>query len=86
MVKGESGNMAGIIAELDIVYKVVAESEDPLKTKVEKIMTKKSLAVDGNESMFKARQIMLDNNVRNLIVASKKKQIGVVTVKEVLGQ
>ena len=78
--------MAGIIAELDIVYKVVAESEDPLKTKVEKIMTKKSLAVDGNESMFKARQIMLDNNVRNLIVASKKKQIGVVTVKEVLGQ
>ena len=49
-------------------------------------MTKKILTIDGNESMFKAREIMLDNKVRYLIVTENEKQIGVVTSKEILGK
>ena len=86
LVKDASGSIEGIVTESDIIYKVVAKKESPSKTKVEKIMTKKLLTIDGNESMFKARQIMLDNNLRHLIVTNGEKQIGVVTSKEILGK
>lgn len=86
LVKDDSENIAGIVTKLDIVCKVVAEEASPTETEAGKIMTKKLLTIDGNESMFKARQIMLDNNLRHLVVTSSGKQIGVVTSKEILGK
>ena len=86
LIKDASGSIEGIVTESDIICKVVAENESPSETKVEKIMTKKILTIDGNESMFKAREIMLDNKVRYLIVTENEKQIGVVTSKEILGK
>lgn len=86
LVKDTSGEIVGIVTGSDIVYKIVASKENPSKAKVEKIMTKNLLSIEGNESMFKARQIMLDNKVRHLIVTNSGKQIGIVTSKEVLGR
>ena len=86
LIKDASGDIEGIVTESDIICKVVAENESPSETKVEKIMTKKILTIDGNESMFKARDIMLDNKVKHLIVTENEKQIGVVTSKEILGK
>tara|TARA_B100000959_G_C14921579_1_gene599750 strand:- start:639 stop:1025 length:387 start_codon:yes stop_codon:yes gene_type:complete len=86
LIKDASGSIEGIVTESDIICKVVAENESPSETKVEKIMTKKILTIDGNESMFKARDIMLDNKVKHLIVTENEKQIGVVTSKEILGK
>lgn len=85
LVKDTSGEIIGVVTESDIVYKIVASKENPSKAKVEKIMTKNLLSIEGNESMFKARQIMLDNKIRHLIVTNNGKQIGIVTSKEVLG-
>ena len=86
LVKGSSGNVEGIVTNLDIVYKIVANDASPSKTEVNEIMTKNLLTIDGNESMFMARQMMLDNNVSHLIVTNNEKQIGIVTSKEVLGK
>ena len=86
LIKDASGDIEGIVTESDIICKVVAENESPSETNVEKIMTKKILTIDGNESMFKARDIMLDNKVKHLIVTENEKQIGVVTSKEILGK
>lgn len=86
LVKDASGDIKGIVTESDIVYKVVSEDGSPSETGVEKIMSKELLTIDGNESMFKARQIMLDNNLKHLIVTNSGKQIGIVTSKEILGK
>lgn len=85
LIQDDAGNIAGIITESDIVRKVVAENLNPLSINVDKVMTEKLLTIASNESMFKARQIMLDNKVRHLIVTNNEKQIGVITAKEVLG-
>jgi len=86
LVKGSSGNVEGIVTNLDIVYKIVAKDASPSKTEVKEIMTKNLLSIDGNESMFMARQMMLDNKVSHLVVTNNEKQIGIVTSKEVLGK
>ena len=86
LVKGSSGNVEGIVTNLDIVYKIVAKDASPSKTEVKEIMTKNLLTIDGNESMFMARQMMLDNKVSHLVVTNNEKQIGIVTSKEVLGK
>jgi signal-transduction protein with cAMP-binding, CBS, and nucleotidyltransferase domain len=36
--------------------------------------------------MFKARQMMLDNELRHLVVTNSGKQIGIVTSKEIFGK
>ena len=86
LVKGSSGNVEGIVTNLDIVYKIVAKDASPSKIEVKEIMTKNLLSIDGNESMFMARQMMLDNKVSHLVVTNNEKQIGIVTSKEVLGK
>lgn len=85
LVKDESEHIVGIITELDIVYKIVAANMNPADTEVEKVMAINLLTIEGDESMFKARQMMLDNNVKHLIVTNNDKQIGIVTSKEILG-
>lgn len=86
LVKDASEKIVGIVTNSDIVYKIVATNVSSEKTKMGKIMSRDLLTIEGNESMFKARQIMLDKNVRHLIVTSDNNQIGVVTAKEILGE
>lgn len=85
LVKDSAGDVVGIITESDVVYKVVAAGASPSKTKGNKIMSKNLLTIEGGESMFKARQLMVDNKVKHLIVTNNGKQIGIVTSKEILG-
>lgn len=85
LVKDTLGKIVGIVTDMDIVYQVVATDANPKETKVEKIMTKDLLTIAGNESMFKARKIMMDKKVMHLVVTNSEKQIGVVTAKEILG-
>ncbi len=47
LVKDAPGNIKGIVTESDIVYKVVSEDGSPSKTRVEKIMSKELLTIDG---------------------------------------
>lgn len=86
LIKDASGDIAGIVTKFDIINKVVAEEKNPSETIVDDIMTTKLLTIDAGESMFKARQIMLDENVQHLVVTDGKKQIGIVTSKEILGK
>lgn len=86
LVKDETGHMSGIISKLDVIYKVVAEDKAPAEVNVTDIMTKNLITIDGGESMFKARQVMLDNNVKHLVVTNDDKQLGVVTAVEILGE
>lgn len=85
LVKDTSGDIIGIVTESDIVYKIVASKENSEITKIGKIMTKNLLSIEGDDSMFKAREIMLDKKVKHLIVTNDGKQIGIVTSKEILG-
>ncbi len=86
LVKNSSGKIVGIVTNIDIIYKIVATNANPQKIKVENIMTKNLLTIEGDESMFTARQIMLDKKVKHLIVTNKEHHIGIVTTKEIMGE
>lgn len=86
LVKNSSGKIVGIVTNIDIIYKIVATNANPQKIKVGNIMTKNLLTIEGDESMFTARQIMLDKKVKHLIVTNKEHHIGIVTTKEIMGE
>ncbi len=86
LVQDSSGKIVGIVTNIDIIYKIVATNANPQKIKVENIMTKNLLTIEGDESMFTAREIMMDKKVKHLIVTNKQHHIGIVTTKEIMGQ
>ena len=74
----------GIIAEKDIIRKVVARCRDPSKIKAYEIMTQPLVTADGETDIKDAIEIMRKCNVRNLIVTSGEKILGVVKLTTIL--
>ena len=68
----------GIIAEKDIIRKVVARCRDPSKIKAYEIMTQPLVTADGETDIKDAIEIMRKCNIRNLIVTNGDKILGVV--------
>ena len=80
----QDGKLKGIIAEQDIVRKVVAAGLDPFKTKVKDIMVTKLITIDPDSDIYEAIVIMRDRNIRHLPVMHKKNMVGYLTLKDIL--
>lgn len=68
----------GIIAEKDIIRKVVARCRDPSKIKAYEIMTQPIITADGETDIKDAIEIMRECKIRNLIITKGDKILGVV--------
>lgn len=68
----------GIIAEKDIIRKVVARCRDPSQIKAYEIMTQPLITADEKTDIKDAIEIMRRCKVRNLIVTNGDKILGVV--------
>ena len=77
LVEHVDGSM-GIIAEKDIIRKVVARCRDPSQIKAYEIMTQPLITADGETDVKDAIEIMRKCNVRNLIVTNGEQILGVV--------
>jgi len=76
----EKGDGVGIVTERDILIKIVAESKDPRKVKLEDIMTSPLITIKPGSDIEEAARIMRDRDIRRLIVADKNgKVIGILT-------
>lgn len=80
----EGGKLVGIIAEQDIVRKVVAKGLDPHNTKIKEIMVTNIITIDPDSDIYEAIVIMRDSNIRHLPVMHKKSMVGYLTIKDVL--
>ena len=73
------GKPIGIIANIDIVNKVVAKKLDPSKTSVAEIMSTPLVTVDPDDDLLKASSLMRERNVSRLGVVRDDVIYGIIT-------
>ena len=74
----------GIITEMDIVQKVVAEGADPSVKTVETIMSTPLLTIEPEKSVVDANDMMDQYRVRHLGVTEGDEIIGIISVRDLL--
>ncbi len=80
----ESGEIAGIVTERDIVKKVVAKGVDGSSYLVKGIMSSPLLTIDSNKTIFEAGDFMDQKKVRHLAVTEGGKVVGVISVRDLI--
>jgi len=73
------GKPIGIVANIDIVNKVVAKKLDPSKTSVADIMSSPLVTVDPDDDLLKASSLMRERNVSRLGVVRDDVIYGIIT-------
>ncbi len=84
LVLEDDGSLSGIITEMDIVFKIVAEGLDPEKTNVEDIMSHPVHSIEGTMLLRKAAKVMAELNVRHLPVTKEGDLIGMLTENDII--
>jgi predicted transcriptional regulator len=75
--------IVGIVTERDVVYSIANGIH--YDEKVEKIMTKNLITIEANKDVSEAVILMLNKNVRHLVVKDKdNKIIGVISVRDLM--
>jgi len=73
----------GILTERDCLKKVCGELDCTIATAGE-IMSTPLITIDANASLYKAARMMLEHNIRRLLVTSDDKIVGIFTQKDLL--
>lgn len=81
----ESGKPVGMLTLKDVVYKVVAEGKDPRKVKVRELISRPLITVDPETKLGDAIRIMFREDIRRLPVVKADKILGVIILREVVG-
>lgn len=81
---GQVGEAVGIVSEADIVRKVITNGQKPASVKVDQIMSTPLVSVDIKTSVYDIYRTMADNRVRHLIITDRGRQVGFVSVKDLL--
>jgi len=84
LVKGEDGNIRGIVSERDFILKLEVLGRDPQQTPILEIMTDDVLYVESTQSVEECMVLMNEKNIRHLPVFTGKKLIGVISIRDVL--
>jgi CBS domain-containing protein len=82
MENGE--DLVGIFTERDLLKRVVGEGKDPETTTVDEVMTSDVIVVSGDTSRSDALNLMQENHIRHLPVASDESLNGIVSLRDLL--
>jgi CBS domain-containing protein len=82
----DSGMLAGIITDRDIACRAVTSAGDAPNRPVAEFMTKPVIAIDPDESLERAVELMVDNHLHHLIVVSAAGQIVGIIAQSDLGR
>jgi CBS domain-containing protein len=77
--------IVGIITERDILYKVVAEGKDVNNTKASEIMSSPLITINKNATVKEALEKFKQYNIRRLPVRDNGNIIGIITLRNVVG-
>lgn len=80
----EDRDYIGIITEVDIIRKVVANGIDPNSVPIERVMTSPLITIEANRPVLDANDLMEQKKIRHLGVTLNGKIIGVVSVRDFL--
>ena len=74
----------GILTEMDLVRKVLAQGLDPTVTMVDRVMVSPILTIAGDRSMLDASHVMETNHVRHLCVVEAGEIVGIISVRDLV--
>jgi len=83
----EGGVLKGIVTERDLISRYIAKEDGrkPEEVKVEEVMTREPIVVRDNTDLDEAARIMVEHNVRRLIVVnSNQKVVGIISSRDIL--
>jgi formate/nitrite transporter len=83
---GEPGSAKGIVSEADIVRKVIALDKDPANIKVDQIMTSPLISVDIATPVYEIYRTMTDHHIRHILITDGGKQVGFISVKDLIAK
>ena len=78
-VCSRDGRLRGMVTDRDIVVRCVAAGDDPERTRVAEIMTRRILAAEPEKSIGEAAKLMAREQVRRLPVQEHGRLVGMVT-------
>jgi len=84
LVLDVDGELDGIITEMDIVFKTVAEGLNPEDIMIEEIMSAPVHSIDPEKEIQDAAEIMADLGIRRLPVMKEGDLIGLITENDIL--
>jgi CBS domain-containing protein len=80
------GKPKGLITERDLVRKICVKDISPSRVMIKEIMSLPLITINPNESLSSAIDIMLQHNIRHLLVVDNKtemnKPLGIVTPRD----
>ncbi len=76
-LKDSKGNLTGIITKTDVLIKGVC-SKTGLKTKSEKISSKKIISIEATADVQEAAKLMNKHGIKRLLVTSMGRPVGVI--------
>ncbi len=80
----ESGRLAGVFSERDIMSRVVARGLSPENTSVGLVMSKDLVVADPHDNLDSALQKMHSIRARHLPVVSDGKLVGMISIRDLL--
>ncbi|MEG2000923.1 MAG: CBS domain-containing protein [Evtepia sp.] len=75
-----NGILQGMLTDRDIILRCVAAEEDPTKTEVRSIMTKKCVSVSPDDDIRTASHLMSLSQIRRLPVLEQGKLVGMLSL------
>ena len=84
LVLDDSGELDGIITEMDIVFKTVAEGMNPEKVLINDIMSAPVHSIKPDKEIQNAAEIMADLGIRRLPVIRDGDLLGLITENDIL--
>ncbi|MCS7116928.1 MAG: CBS domain-containing protein, partial [Nitrososphaerota archaeon] len=85
LIVTKGGKPVGIVTERDILYKVVAEGKDPLKTPLKEIMSSPIISVPKGTTVREALSIMVRHNFRRLLIRDGDRIVGIISQRSCVG-
>lgn len=82
IMEGES--IVGIMTEMDIMSKVVAQAKDAETTMIRDVMTKEVVTIEPDKTLEDACSLMVEKKVKRLPVVVSGKLVGIITATDVI--
>ena len=84
LVVTENGSPVGIVTERDLLIRVLAESKNPKKIRVQEIMSRPLIVGKPDLQIGRVIELMFDRKIKKLPIVEDGKLLGLVTFTDLL--
>ena len=84
LVAMENGSPVGIVTERDLLKRVLGESKNPKKIRVQEVMSSPLIVAKPDMDIEKVTRLMFDRKIKKLPIVEDGKLVGLVTFTDLL--